>query len=130
MIKNIQYYQNIDYDILVSKLSKEDGGGYFAYYKDIPSVMGDGETEQEAIEDVKNAFRCFLKVSLQNQDPIPEPFSLQEKIRVNFNAQAGKIQELDRKVGKRYRTKLLNTLINKFLDGEIQISKQQLEMAK
>ncbi len=130
MIKDMDYYQSIDYDILVSQLSQEDGGGYFAYYKDIPSVMGDGDTKQEAIKDVKNAFKCFVEVSLKNQDPIPEPMYLQEKIRVNFNSQASKIKELDRKIGKRHRTSLLNVLINKFLDGEIEISEQQLKMAK
>jgi len=40
---------NIDYNIIVDSLSEAYGGGYFAYYKDIPSVMGDGETKDEAI---------------------------------------------------------------------------------
>jgi len=56
MIKDKNYYMNIDYDIIVDNLSEADGGGYFAYYKDIPSVMGDDETINEAIEDVKKAF--------------------------------------------------------------------------
>ncbi len=127
MIKDLEYYMSIDYDILVSKISQENGDGYFAYYKDVPSVMGDGQSKKEAIEDVKNAFRCFVEVSLKHQDHIPEPVYLQKKVRVNFNAQARKIKELDRKVGKRYRTKLLNILINKFLDGEISINKHQLK---
>lgn len=122
MIKDIEYYKNIDYDIIVSKLKDEDGGGYFAYYKDIPTVMGDGRTKEEAIKDVKNAFECFLEVSLLHKDIIPEPSKLEEKIRVNFNAKLGKIKEIDRIVGKRNRTNLLNALINKFLDGEISIN--------
>lgn len=130
MIKDKEYYKNIDYDIIVSKLEKDDGGGYFAYYKDIPSVMGDGKTKDEAIDDVKNAFDCFLEVSLKNKDLIPEPLSLQNKIRINFNAQVSKIQEIDRIVGKGQRTNLLNLLINKFLDGEIKINKNQLKMLK
>lgn len=130
MIKDKEYYKNIDYDIIVSRLEKDDGGGYFAYYKDIPSVMGDGKTKDEAIDDVKNAFDCFLEVSLKNKDLIPEPLSLQNKIRINFNAQVSKIQEIDRIVGKGQRTNLLNLLINKFLDGEIKINKNQLKMLK
>lgn len=130
MVKDIEYYQNIDYDILVSKLSEEDGGGYFSYYKDIPSVMGDGETKEEAIKDVKSAFKCFVEVSLQNKDNIPEPRSLEEKMRVNFNSSIGKIKEIDRRVGKRHRKDLLNLLINKFLDGEIEVTEKQLKMIK
>ena len=130
MVKNMEYYKNIDYDIIVTKLNKEDGGGYFAYYRDIPSVMGDGNTEKEAIKDVKSAFNCFVEVSLKNKDKITEPISLQEKMRVNFNSQVGKIKELDRKVGKRHRTNLLNLLINKYLNGEIEINEQQLKMIK
>lgn len=73
MIKNKEYYMNLNYCIVTTKLSKEDGEGYLSYYKDIKTVMGDGKTEIEAIEDVKKAFECFVEVSLQNKDIIPEP---------------------------------------------------------
>jgi len=65
MIKDKDYYTNIDYDIIVDDLSEADGGGYFAYYKDIASVMGDGETKDEAIYDVKKAFKCFVESNSQ-----------------------------------------------------------------
>ena len=35
--------------------------------------MGDGETETQALEDVKKAFKGAIMVMLENNDEIPEP---------------------------------------------------------
>jgi len=35
---------NLDYEIIVKKIKPQDGGGWFAYYKDFKWVMGDGES--------------------------------------------------------------------------------------
>ena len=73
MIKNLDYYMALPYEILVRPLTKKEGGGYFARYKDFPFVMGDGETETQALEDVKKAFKGAIMVMLENNDQIPEP---------------------------------------------------------
>lgn len=73
MIKDLDYYLSLDYDIVVRKLSLEDGGGYFAYYKDIQGVMGDGESKEEAIKDVKLAFRAYVLNQLELGKEIIEP---------------------------------------------------------
>ena len=73
MIKNLDYYMALPYKILVRPLTKEEGGGYFARYKDFPFVMGDGETETQALEDVKKAFKGAIMVMLENNDQIAEP---------------------------------------------------------
>lgn len=49
-MKNLDYYMNLDYEIVIKKVSPEDGDGWFAYYKDFKGVMGDGESAIEAIE--------------------------------------------------------------------------------
>ncbi|MEA2100463.1 MAG: type II toxin-antitoxin system HicB family antitoxin [Campylobacterota bacterium] len=67
---------SINYDIIVSELSDENGGVFFAYYKDNKGIMGDGKTKDEAIADVKSAFEIYVEVSLQNKDTIPEPLEL------------------------------------------------------
>ena len=53
MKKDVEYYMNLPYEIIVKKLSKDEGGGYLARYKDYPLVMGDGENEAEAIANAK-----------------------------------------------------------------------------
>jgi len=95
MIKDKNYYTNIDYDIIVDKLSDEDGGGYFAYYKDIPSVMGDGDTKEEAIADVKNAFASFVEVSIKNKDIIKEPENIHKKEKINITMSKDRLIGLD-----------------------------------
>jgi len=123
MIKNMNYYLSIDYDIIVSKLSEEDGGGYFAYYKDIKGVMGDGPTEDEAISDVKNAFKCFLEVALENKDIIPEPIELDKTKRINISMTNRRINSLDllAKKMKTDRSKILSTLTDMLMNNDIKL---------
>lgn len=65
-----EYYLSLDYDIIVDKIKENDGGGYFAYYKDMPSIMGDGETKEEAILDAKEAFENYVDISIKNGENI------------------------------------------------------------
>lgn len=81
MIKDLEYYLSLEYDIVVRKLSIEDGGGYFAYYKDIQGVMGDGESKEEAIKDVKLAFRAYLLNQLELSKEIIEPLNSKRLLR-------------------------------------------------
>ena len=39
MKKSLDYYMNLDYEIIVKKVKPTDGGGWFAYYKDFKGVM-------------------------------------------------------------------------------------------
>ena len=124
MIKDKNYYMNIDYDIIVDSLSEADGGGYFAYYKDIPSVMGDGETKDEAIEDVKKAFECFVEASIKNKDTIKEPQNIYKKEKINITIPKDKLIGLDLyvKEHKTNRSQVLTMLTNMLLDRRVSIT--------
>lgn len=39
-MKDLDYYLNLPYEIIIKKLDEKDGGGYFARYKDFPYIMG------------------------------------------------------------------------------------------
>ena len=80
-MKNKAYYLDLEYEIIVRGLKLEDAGGYFAYYKDIKGVMGDGESMEEAMSDVKSAFSAYLKVALENSEEIKEPSHLDKSKR-------------------------------------------------
>lgn len=95
MIKDLEYYLALDYDIIVSPIKEEDGGGFLAYYKDLPSVMGDGETREEAILDVQSAFKSFLVVSIENRDPIAEPNDSLKAKRINITIPANILNLID-----------------------------------
>jgi predicted RNase H-like HicB family nuclease len=126
MIKNKEYYLSVNYDIIVDELSKDDGGGYFAYYKDIPSVMGDGRTKDEAVQDVKNAFESFVQVSIKNRDAIPEPQKIHKVERINITMPKDKLIALDLFVKKNNtnRSKIITKLTDMLLNNDIKFSEQ------
>lgn len=73
MKKNLDYYMNLDYEIIVKKVKPTDGGGWFAYYKDFKGVMGDGESADEALQSAQESFKAFVTVALENREAILEP---------------------------------------------------------
>ncbi len=68
-----------DYAVLVEPLSDEDGGGFFARIPALSGCVGDGETEQAAIDDVRAAALEWASAAIMHGDrlPPPLPYSLQ-----------------------------------------------------
>lgn len=66
----------MDYPVVVTKLSKADGGGYLAVVPDLYGCMSDGETPEEAIRNVQEAISDWLETSVELGRPIPAPGSL------------------------------------------------------
>ncbi|TLD83969.1 type II toxin-antitoxin system HicB family antitoxin [Helicobacter sp. MIT 11-5569] len=95
-MKDLQYYLNLPYEIILKKLPKEDGGGYFAHYKDFPYIMGDGESEIKALKDVKEAFKGAILVMLENGDFIKEPTSTEAKVRINITLEKSLVEAIDK----------------------------------
>ena len=95
MIKDLDYYMSLDYDIAVRDLDENEGGGVLAYYVDIPSIMGDGETKEEAVEDVINAFKAYVTVSLKHKDRIIEPKESQKSKRINITLPNDLLNKID-----------------------------------
>ena len=66
LLKNkVNFYLQLPYKIKVQALSDKDGGGFFANYEDFPFIIGDGETELDAINDVKKAFAFVIEQDLK-----------------------------------------------------------------
>jgi predicted RNase H-like HicB family nuclease len=94
-MKDLNYYTNLDYEIIIKKISEADGGGWFAYYKDFKGVMGDGETSIEALSSVQEAFKAFILVSLENNDEILEPQTGEKSLRINISMPERLIKKID-----------------------------------
>jgi predicted RNase H-like HicB family nuclease len=94
-MKDIAYYTNLDYEIVVKKVNVMDGGGWFAYYKDFKGVMGDGESPQEAINEAIESFKAFLEVSLLNGDDIKLPHEEDKTIRINITMPSKLVKKID-----------------------------------
>ena len=95
-MKDLNYYLNLSYEIIVRKIDEEDGGGYLARYKDFPYIMGDGDTEAEAIDDVKKAFKFVIETDLKEGKYIKEPVSNEAKERINITMPKSLIADIDR----------------------------------
>lgn len=62
------------YSHIISPLPREDGGGFLITFPDLPGCMSDGETETEAIDNGKDAFKAWVSARKDANKEIPEPF--------------------------------------------------------
>ena len=81
MKKDLKYYLNLDYAIEIRKIKENEGGGFSA---SIPllgkyAFVGDGETVEEAIENLNIVKETLFKKYLKEGIPIPEPQEEEEK---------------------------------------------------
>jgi predicted RNase H-like HicB family nuclease len=95
MKKNLDYYMNLDYEIIVKKVKPEDGGGWFAYYKDFKGVMGDGESADEALQSAQGAFKALVTVMLESKESIAEPNEADKSLRINISMPEKLIKKID-----------------------------------
>lgn len=57
------------------ELKRNSDGTYFARIVEFPGCMTEGDTEAEALENLKDAMRGWVEVQLEDGDPIPPPLS-------------------------------------------------------
>jgi antitoxin HicB len=62
-----------NYPLLVGRLSDDDGGGFFATIPDLQGCIGDGETEADAIADVRAAALEWIAECERVGRSVPEP---------------------------------------------------------
>ena len=68
----------LEYPVIVSPLSDEDGGGFLATVPDLPGCMSDGETPAEAIDNVQDAIAEWLDLARKLGREIPAPSKVAE----------------------------------------------------
>jgi len=62
-----------DYEIVIRPLTPGEGGGFFAFVPDLPGCHSDGESPQDALTNVYDAFACWIEGMEEMGAPIPEP---------------------------------------------------------
>ena len=62
-----------DYARLVSHLSEEDGGGYLVTFPDLPGVMADGDSVEDAMRNARDAFESAIAALADMGRDIPAP---------------------------------------------------------
>ncbi len=63
----------LDYNVEIQPLPQSEGGGFIATVPQLPGCMSDGETEQEALANVKNAIEEWKAGARAMGRMIPEP---------------------------------------------------------
>jgi antitoxin HicB len=62
-----------NYPFEIRPLTEEEGGGWLITFPDLPGCMSDGESIEEAIENGRDAFSCWMWAHLQDGRPLPKP---------------------------------------------------------
>jgi antitoxin HicB len=62
-----------DYARLISHLNEEDGGGYLVTFPDLPGVMADGQSVEEALRHARDAFESAIAARVNMGRDIPAP---------------------------------------------------------
>ncbi len=76
MVKRIEEYMNLNYSIEVVPDRTTDGLlCYRAYHPELPGCMSHGETPEEAIANLTEARKIYIKVLLEKNQSIPLPKS-------------------------------------------------------
>lgn len=76
--KDLAYYLGLDYPITITKDIDEGEIYYEAEIPDLPGCGAHGKTVDEAIENLEEAKKLWLEVSLERNLPIPEPVAEDE----------------------------------------------------
>ena len=77
----LENYLNKEYPYKIEKLSKEDGGGYFITYPDLPGCISDGETIEEVLSMGEDARISWIETAIELGRDIPEPYSYMDNYK-------------------------------------------------
>ncbi len=84
--KDLSYYSSLPYKIEIEPILEEEGGGYFARLPQFGrmGITGDGETIEEALEELEDFKKRSFERFLKEGKSIPEP-EKQDKKSETFN---------------------------------------------
>lgn len=62
-----------DYEVHIRPLTEKEGGGFLAEVPELPGCMSDGETPQEALDNVYDAIVCWMEAAHEMGRQVPAP---------------------------------------------------------
>jgi predicted RNase H-like HicB family nuclease len=62
-----------EFEVDIVPLSAADGGGFMALAPELPGCRSDGETPQEALENIYDAISCWIEAAQEMGRSIPQP---------------------------------------------------------
>lgn len=80
-MKTAEQYRALPYTRLVRHVEEDSGETYFvAYVEELEGVEADGDTPNEALSNLADAFEDYLAAMIEWGDEIPEPVAWPESI--------------------------------------------------
>ena len=70
-MKTVDEYFQLPYRMEI--IEDKDEGGFVVNFPDLPGCLTCGETVEEAVENAKDAKRCWLEAALEDGIAIPLP---------------------------------------------------------
>ncbi|MGD9615998.1 MAG: type II toxin-antitoxin system HicB family antitoxin [Alphaproteobacteria bacterium] len=61
------------YRITLRPLAATEGGGWLAEVPELPGCMSDGDTPQQALDNVMDAIACWIEAAQEDGRPVPAP---------------------------------------------------------
>ena len=62
-----------EYEVDILPLSAADGSGFTAIAPELPGCRSDGETPQEALDNIYDAITCWIEAAQEMGRPVPQP---------------------------------------------------------
>ena len=75
MDKTLEYYMALPYTI---ELMPDPDGGWFVSVRELPGCISQGDTQEEALEMIRDAMEGWLAVALEDGMQVPEPRKLDD----------------------------------------------------
>ena len=62
-----------NFEIRIGPLSEKSGGGFTAIAPELPGCRSDGDTPQQALDNIYDAIACWIEAARDLGRPIPAP---------------------------------------------------------
>ena len=73
MTMGIRSQRAEDFEVVISRLRADEGGGYLAKATELPGCMSDGNTRAEAAHNIDEAIDAWIATAIKIGRPIPKP---------------------------------------------------------
>ncbi|MCR8629827.1 toxin-antitoxin system HicB family antitoxin [Paenibacillus radicis (ex Xue et al. 2023)] len=73
MEKNLEYYLNLNYTLLVNHIVDESGSYYYGKIVELDGCHSTADTVEELIKDLEEVKKAHIEIKLEFGDLIPEP---------------------------------------------------------
>jgi antitoxin HicB len=125
--KPLEYYLSLKYQVSIEEAPE---GGYFIQIKDLPGCYSQGETVEEALENIEEARKLWMESMYEDGNKIPLPGSAEKQFSGKFNVRIPKslhrkLDEMAEKEGVSLNHYLVSTLSRAVGQQEVRESRSR-----